>query len=842
MLFSASAHSETLDYYFPDKPSYRSEIPTPKSVIGFDVGDRHVRHDQLIAYFRELAASSDMVQLDHIGYTNEHRKQVLATISSKENLANLDRILADRQSGKRLDKDAPAVVWLGYSIHGNEISGANASMLVGYYLAAAQNEAMQSLLDDVIVIIEPSMNPDGMDLFTTWVNSNRNQSLNTDPEHRTHIRQWPSGRTNHFRFDLNRDWLPLTQVESQNRVRNFHKYKPNVLADFHEMGKDATYFFQPGVLDRTNPLTPQKNIELTQLFATFHGDALDGDNRLYYSQESFDDFYYGKGSTYPDINGTVGILFEQASSRGFAQDSINGVLTFSYGIKNHVLTSFSTLKAAHKNKDELEKFRFDSVKDNLRLAEDEKFDGYLVTEPYDSYRLTNFLNLLAQHQITIYPLSKDHKVDGETYAKEHSYYVPLKQAQYRVIKTIFEKVTKFKNNTFYDVSGWTIPLAYNLTTAELKSSRSVKLAKQAWQFKAPKALNTDSLSESYAYAFTWDNYLAPKLLNKLLNKGIKARVATKGFSQYANGKLIDFKPGTIVMPAAIQQNPQWFTILAAEKAAFDIEVFALQSGLTPNGIELGSSSIKPVNPVSVLLVGGQGVNPNEAGHMLHYLDGQIGVPVSIVEIERLRRISFDRYTHVLFVDGSYGQIEGSTIDELKHWVNAGGVVFGQRRGAKWLADIGLLKANFVSRDTLTAEFDTDNLSYADKEKFSAQQRIAGTIFGTNIDTTHPLAYGYHKTFLPIFKNSTVMIEQPNAPFVSLNNFTNSPLLSGYSAKQMTNQVANKTAIMAHNSGYGRVIASSENLTFRGYWLGTSKIVANALFFAKSFSAQAPKTK
>lgn len=844
LIFSATTNSEPLAYYFPDKPDYQSEIPTPQSILGFNVGDRHVRHDQLIEYFRALSESSDNVQLEQIGLTNEHRKQVLATISSKENLDHLDDILTARQLNERLPKDAPAVVWLGYSIHGNEISGSNASMLVAYYLAAAQTPEIKSLLDDVIVIIEPSMNPDGMDLFSTWANSNRNQSLNTDPAHRTHIRQWPSGRTNHFHFDLNRDWLPLTQVESRNRVRNFHKYKPNVLADFHEMGKDSTYFFQPGVLDRTNPLTPEKNIELTKLFATYHAKALDSDNRLYYSQESFDDFYYGKGSTYPDINGTIGILFEQASSRGYAQDSINGVLTFGFGVKNHVLTSFSTLTAAQRNKDQLQQFKYDAVQENLRLADDEKFAGYLFTEAHDSYRLNEFLSLLSQHQINVYPLTKNHKMGKQSFDKDNSYFVPLKQAQYRVIKTIFSQVTEFKNNTFYDVSGWTIPLAYNIKTAELKSTRSVSVAKTL--LKTVEASSVTAMPEknnnAYAYAFTWDNYLAPKLLNKLVNNGILARVATKPFTQQVNGKTKRFKTGTIVIPAGIQQKTNWLEILTTHQQQTHIDVYPLMSGLTPEGVELGSSSLKPINPVNVLLVGGQGVNPNEAGHMINYIDGTLGIPVSIVEIERLRHISLTRYSHILFVDGNYHQIEQSTIEQLENWLTNGGTVYGQRRGAKWLANQGILKAEFVSQDELAEGFSTQDLSYDDKEKFFSQQRIAGTIFSTQIDTSHPLAYGYNNSFLPIFKNSTILMKQPKAPFVTVNSYTKNPLLSGYSATPMTNKVAEKAAIIAHNYGDGRVIASTENLTFRGYWLGTSKIIGNALFFSHSFSARAPTIK
>lgn len=835
ILSLSNAYAEPLAYYFPEEPAYRSNIPTPESSIGFEVGSRHVRHDQLVNYFQQLAKVSDNVLLKEIGTTNEHRKQVIATISSKTNLENLEQILADRANNKKQDTNAPVVVWLGYSIHGNEISGANASMLVAYYLAAAKTTQATELLDNLVIIIEPSLNPDGMDRFTTWVNTNRSRTLNTDPNHRSHRLQWPSGRTNHYMFDLNRDWLPLTQIESQNRMRNFHIYKPNVLADFHEMGKDGTYFFQPGVPSRTNPLTPAKNIELTKLFSTYHAKALDTDNRLYYSEESFDDFYYGKGSTYPDINGGIGILFEQASSRGFAQDSVNGVLTFAYGVKNHVSTSFSTLSAAFQNKAQLHKFRDDFYKDSIKLAEKEDFQGYLISESNDSRRLHSFLGLLKQHQINVYPLTKNYEDDYGYYPKESTYYVPLKQDQYRLVKTIFSKVTNFENNTFYDVSGWTLPLAYNLQTREIKSQRDIKIANTTWQ---PKQESTPTPTvTSYAYAFSWDHYLAPKMLNSILNQGVQARVASKPFKQMVGQKLITFNAGSIVIPAEIQTKENWFEILTKVQQDLAIELIPLATGLTVEGINLGSPSLKPLQPVSVLMLGGKGVSQYEAGHMLYYLDNQLSIPVTVVDLDRLDNIDFSRYSQVVMVNGNYDSISAKASKNLKTWLENGGNIYAQKKAVNWLSTKELLDAEYISKNRINRLFDTNGISYAEKDSLAAKKRIAGAIYNTKLDTSHPLTYGYQNETLPVFKNSTLIMEKPSKPFVMVAEFTGSPLLSGYSAEEMQETVANNAAIIAHNVGKGRIVASSENLVFRGYWYGTSKIVANALFFSQTFSSK-----
>lgn len=830
-----TAQAEPLSYYFPEQSSYRNNIPTPESSLGFTVGDRHVRHDQLVNYFQALGKASNNMVISEMGYTNEHRKQIIATISSKENLANLDSILANRKADHQQDKNAPAVVWLGYSIHGNEISGANAAMLVAYYLAAAKTPEVTELLDNLVIVIEPSMNPDGMDRFTTWVNTNRNNAINTDPEHREHQLQWPSGRTNHYMFDLNRDWLPLTQIESQNRVRNFHQYKPNVLADFHEMGKDSSYFFQPGVPSRTNPLTPAKNIELTKLFAGYHAKALDSDERLYFSEESYDDFYYGKGSTYPDINAAVGILFEQASSRGFITDSQNGVLTFAFGIKNHVLTSFSTLTAAQENKAELHKFRSDFHNENIKLADNENFDGYLISERFDAHRLNSFLSLLEQHEIKAYPLVKNYEDDDGYYYKESAFYVPIKQKQYRLIKTIFNKVTSFKNNTFYDVSGWTMPLAFNITSRAIKSTRSLKLASTAWQ-PSKQVIATPTVT-AYAYAFSWDNYLAPKMLNKLLNKGIKAKVASKPFTQVVGQKSVEFAPGSIVIPAGIQQIDNWFAQLTEIQKELDIELVALSTGFSSNGINLGSPSLKTLTAIKVLMLGGQGVSQYEAGHMLYYLDETLSIAVSVVDLYRLDNVDLSQYSHLIMVNGDYQTISDSSSKKIKNWLESGGSIYAQQKALHWLAAKELLSASFISKNKINRAFASNDLSYADKDALAAQKRIAGAIFKTQLDTSHPLAYGYHNDELAIFKNNTVMMEKPSTPFINIASYSSEPLLSGYSAPEMSDLVANNSAIMSHNVGKGKIIASTENLVFRGYWQGTSKIVANALFFSSSYSAK-----
>ncbi len=338
----------SMEYYLPQDVEYDESIPTPQEVLGMTPGEWHVRHDQLLQYMRAVAEASDRVTLHKFGKTYENRDLVYLTITDPDNHDDIEDIRQEHvaltdpnTSGDLNTEDMPIVLYMGYSIHGDESSGSNASLLMAYYMAAAQGEEIEQKLQNSVVLLDPSLNPDGLNRFASWANTHKSQNEVSDPNSLELNQRWPSARTNHYWFDLNRDWMLVQHPESQGRIDNFHKWKPNILTDHHEMGTNSTFFFQPGIQSRTHPITPDKNQQLTQAIADYHAEKLDNNQRLYYSRESFDDFYYGKGSTYPDVNGSIGILFEQASSRGHAQESEHGVLKFPFTIKNQFLTSFA---------------------------------------------------------------------------------------------------------------------------------------------------------------------------------------------------------------------------------------------------------------------------------------------------------------------------------------------------------------------------------------------------------------------------------------------------------------------------------------------------------------------
>ena len=388
-LFSININSQThLSYYFENSEKFDKTIPKPSEVIGHEVGEWHVTHDKLVQYMYALANSSDRIIIDETGKTYEDRPLLILKISSEENIKNLESIrkkhLEISNGLKKSDfQNMPSIVYQGYSVHGNEASASNAALLGIYFLAASNNPETIEILNNTVILFDPCLNPDGLQRFAYWANSNKNLVPNPDNNEREFSEIWPGGRTNHYWFDLNRDWLPVQLPESKARIKTFTDWLPNIVTDHHEMGTNSTFFFQPGVPSRVNPLIPNLNQDLTEKIAKYHAEFLDKIGSLYYSKENYDDFYFGKGSTYPDVNGSIGILFEQASSRGHVQQSQNGVLTFPFTIKNQLTTTLSTLKAASSLRKELLTYMNDFYVNNFNLNNKSKFNGIVFGNEHD---------------------------------------------------------------------------------------------------------------------------------------------------------------------------------------------------------------------------------------------------------------------------------------------------------------------------------------------------------------------------------------------------------------------------------------------------------------------------
>nr|WP_294991680.1 M14 family metallopeptidase [uncultured Sediminibacterium sp.] len=837
LVLSVSLHAQELNYYLPKNVRYNASIPTPASVIGHEVGEWHVTHDRLVNYMKAVDAASDRVTIQQMGTTYEGRPQLALVITSPKNHQNLEKIRqqhvqltqADKSGGLNIS-DMPVVVWIGHSIHGNESSGANASLLTTYYLAAAEGPEVDALLDKAVIILDPSFNPDGLNRFATWANMHKSQTLVADPQAREFNEVWPGGRFNHYWFDLNRDWLPAQHRESQNRLQMFHNWKPNILTDHHEMGSNSSFFFQPGVPSRVNPNTPAKNQELTAAIGNYHAKYFDSIGSLYFTKEGYDDFYYGKGSTYPDINGGVGILFEQASSRGHAQETENGLLTFPFTIRNQFTAALSTLAAAKALRVDMLKFQRDFFKEVEKEAAAYPVKAFVIGDQFDETRTEIFVQMLLRHQVDIYRLKQDFTAEGRQFKAGKGFVIPASQQQFKIIKTVFEKTFDYKDSLFYDVTAWTMSLAFGMPTAEVKTGYDQLLGAKVTTLDPQRIPLLDYSPNAAAYAFRWDDYNAPKVLYRLQSKGIKTKVATQKFKMMIDGKEESFEYGTIVIPCGIQtlKGKELSAVIAAASETTGVEVFTLPTGLAAGGIDLGSASFNNVKQPRIMMFGGTGTSATDVGEIWHMIDVRYKMPVSIVDVDRFNSINADKYNVIIMPSGSYNNLNKSAQDKLREWVSAGGTLVATEDATRWLSTNGFTRVIF--KNSGEKRDSTLQLPYYLRSDEMRAKDMAGSLFEARLDLTHPIAYGYRDPSVTIFKSNTLFMDQNNSPYDSPVMYTENPLQSGYLYRGYKEVVKKTAAINIDGVGRGKIISMVDNLNFRAFWLGTSKMFMNAVFF------------
>ncbi|MFT5998913.1 MAG: hypothetical protein ACI81P_001369 [Neolewinella sp.] len=817
---SNSEEDRPLTYYLPDL-AYNPDITTPKEFLGWQVGDWHVSHDLQQAYMRLLASQSDRILLEEIGRTYEDRPLLNLIITSPANHAKLEDLRVmhefwnERGSNVKASdlKDVPAVLYQGFSIHGNEPSGGNAAVMVAYYLAAAPAATLSKLLDKNIILFDPCYNPDGFNRFASWANSHKNKVMTADGNDREYNEAYPRGRTNHYWFDLNRDWLPVQHPESRARIKQFHEWQPNVLTDHHEMGKDATFFFMPGEPTRIHPMTPKVNQELTAKIGKYHAKALDAIGSLYYSGEGYDDFYYGKGSTYPDINGCVGILFEQASSRGHLQETDNGLLSFAFTVRNQVATALSTHAAFADLRDELlnyqREFNHNSVSDA----------GYVVDVDGDPGRARELMNIMTRHDVNV-------KQDGD--GSPSRYFVRATP----FTKAVFEPILEFEDSLFYDVSTFVMPYAFNLP-----AKYAAKMpAGGDWMPFGGTGMTDGTSAEvaDYAYLLGPDDYYSPKAAYQLLDAGLIVKVSDKAFT--INGK--KFSPGTLMVPVENNQTmtpEELHQTIGATEVATGLFFTSIKTGSPEMGLMLGSRSAYQTlrKPEIALLIEG-GTSSLEVADTWHLLDQRFGISVTKLPLDRVGRADLSRYNTIIMVDGSYGDLGVSGTQAIKDWMGPDNVLITQKRAATWAAANDLAQITTRANKSPDAD-DKSRRPYSRASRDRGGRVLGGSIYQAKGDLTHPLMFGLQRADIPVFKRTTLMFEPTKNPYASPLMYGDNSLMSGYSPRGFEGQLGNSAAIIVSGAGGGRSINFADNMNFRAFWYGTNRLYMNAIIYGSTIS-------
>ena len=840
-LLAAPAFAQSA-YFFPQGGEFDPSIPTPQQFLGYEIGSRYTRHDQLVAYFNELAKHSDKIKVEEIGRSYEGRPLLIATVTSAQNLQSLEALrrqhvtLADPAQPLSAAGSSPVVVWLGYSVHGNETSSGEAAMLTAYYLVANRSVETAQWLQQAVVLFDPAQNPDGRDRAASWHNAYASSPASADPADKEHVEPFPQGRTNHYFTDLNRDWLALTQQDTRPKIAYFHQWYPNVQIDFHEMGKDSTYYFEPSPASMHSPLIPASSYAFNKTLAKYHAQSLDALGSLYYTGENFDNFSPVYGSTYPDFHGAVGVTVEQASSRGRVQESVNGLLTFGFTIRNQVATGLGTVRGAVTERDGLLKLQKDFFQSALKQANQQPVKSFVFGDAADPGLTRRLLDLLLQHQITVQALSAPVTVDGQRFEPGSAYVVQAAQPQFRLVHSIFADTPPIKGDVFYGSTSYAIAPAYGVAFA---ASRS-RIAGGERVASVPDANGGVVGGQAgYAYVFDWRDYNASRALYALQAKGLLTRAAFQPFTAATAQGEQSFGYGSVVVPVAGQPLAGAELLAAVDAAARSggVHIHALSSGQSRGGIDLGSDSVKALRKPAVALVMGEGVSATEIGSAWFLLDQHLQLPVSKIDPAQLGKVALDRYTTIVLAGGTYGGVDATAVAALKRWINAGGTLITYGTAARWAIEQKLSDEVLGPEEK---EPEAARRAFGDQRDIAAIERVSGNILSADVDTTHPLGFGVPRRQLAVNKENGLSFQPSRNPFSTVVRIDEAPKVNGYLSERNRSRVAGAAWLLVSPQGQGNVVLFADDPAHRKYWHGTERLLLNAIFFGNQLNPTKPR--
>lgn len=810
-------------------PSTAQNLQSPSEFLGYELGSRFTRHHLVIDYFKHVADNSDLVEFKPYGKTNELRTLAIAYVSSKNNLTNLEDIRKKHLANTGLINGPQstniAVVWLSYNVHGNEASSTEASMLTLYKLVTENS----SYLENTVVIIDPSINPDGRDRYVNWYNQVVSNPNNTNSDAREHNEPWPGGRPNHYLFDLNRDWAWATQIETQSRLKVYNTWLPHVHVDFHEQGINNPYYFAPAAEPFHEIITDwQRNFQ-TQIGKN-HAKYFDKNGWYYFTKESFDLLYPSYGDTYPTYVGGIGMTYEQAG-HGMAGLGITKAdgddLTLWDRLIHHTTTGLSTVEMASKNSVNLNK----EFKKYFTYT-DFKYKSYVMQG--SKSKVEALITLLDKHEIQ-YGFSDTKSVTGYDYdtSKKGSMnltdadiVVSTNQPKGRLITALFEPVTKLSDSVTYDITAWSIPYAYGFKT--IASEKLVPSKKKSFLADA----STPSFS-SYAYTFMWNHVSDATLLADLLKHDFRVRFTRKDMVN--SGK--NLPKGSLIITRGDNKHIKNFDAdIVALANQHHKKAGTIDTGFSDQGPDLGSSSIKEIKNQKIAILAGSAASSLSFGEVQYFFEKELNYPYTAINSDDFSAGMLDNYHTLILPNGYYNSVfTKSQFDELTKWIRSGGKVIAIGNANRLFVDKSGFSLTNKSKDKDEkdskkddrANQDTHFIKYDEKERESIKNSITGAIFKTQIDNTHPLAFGYDETYFTLklgsssydyLKNgNTVVRLEDNLP------------VAGFAGSKAVKDLPKSLIFGEDSVGRGSVIYMIDNPLFRGFWDNGKLFFTNALF-------------
>ena len=769
---------------------YNPALQSPQVFLGFDLEERLADWGDITRYADYLSAASDRVSVERYGYTFERRRFLQVCITSPANQQRLEEIrrehlkVTDVSISASLDLERmPLIVDLSATIHGNEISGAQALLGLMYYYAASEDPAVVEMLENTVLLVVPAQNPDGMSRFATWVNSNASANHFVDNQSREYREVAPSSRSNHYWMDCNRDWLTAQYPEGRNLVTMYEHWMPNVLLDLHEMGssRSGLYYFSPGDPNRTYHYIPQENQDLTLTISKTTSRYLDSLGVTYFTGQGYDDFFIGKGGCYGDIQGSVCILHELSSSRGHVRDfGETGVHNFGETVNWHATAARAVVDGAVAIAPALKDYQRRFFQDADRAAASDAA-GYVFDARGNRGIAFKFLENLLLHEVAVYPVA----------GREGQYFVPFRQKHYYKVKGIFEDITEFKDDRFYDISTWSPARAFNLQFETVSAAPAV--GERIRSAALPEGRVTGGVSP-LGYTFEASEFYAPRLITALQEKGIRVEVSPEGL---------------LVVPVADQSldGASLYETLSALAAECAVDVTSLAGGRRKT-LDTYVKERSVVRKPRTAILTDTGAS-SQQGSFWHLLDQHYAMNHSLVDLGTFAGRNFDinRYD-VLFFMGNIAmeKVGDEAWKRLADWVEAGGTLILGGEAHK--------VSGMIGDDSVTTE---------------AARGVSGLVLHAEMTPGCPLFWGYKQSGIDIFKGNAAAWTVASDAEV-LMRYTSEPYRSGYVTQENLARFAGAPLMAGKHQGGGYILYIQEDFAYRAYWLGTNAILANALLF------------
>lgn len=796
------------------------QLKSPSEFLGYELGTEFTRHHEVVDYYEYLAKeASDRVKLTVYGQTNERRPLLLAYVSSAANITNLENIrqehLKDTQGTGNTSK---AIVWLSYNVHGNESVSTEASMQTIYELLTNKS----SYLENAVVIMDPCINPDGRDRYSNWYNQYKNSPYEVDPNSKEHHEGWWNGRSNHYMFDLNRDWAWLTQVESQQRIKVYNKWLPHIHVDFHEQGVDNPYFFAPAAEPYHEVVTDfQRDFQVT--LGKNHAKYFDANGWFYFTKEMFDLFYPSYGDTYPTYNGAIGMTYEQGGSGRGGLGVITGIgdtLTLKDRIAHHFTTGLSTVEVSAKNAGKLNA-EFKKFYQNKNF----KYKSYVLNGDED--KIDALKNLLSKHKIEFSNADKGSfkgfnystGTNGTITGSKNSLVVSTNQTKGTLVKVLFEPNAKLSDSLTYDITAWSLPYAYGLDG--IASTSIVPNGSEEVNTQIPSSQSINA--NTYAHITDWNSMKDARFLAELLKEGVRVRKTDHPFS--LQGK--SFARGSLIITKSDNQNKAGFIeILKKTSDKFKKDITPSSTGFVDSGKDFGSSYVQMITKPKIAVLSGKPTSTYRFGEIWHFFEQQLHYPLTVLDNEYFNKVDLKDYHVLILPSGRYGDFfNEKQLKKLQGWVKTGGKIIAM--GGAINAIDGEKGFSIKKKEVAKDSTDVKPKPHKNTQRERIKNAITGAIFKTKVDNTHPLAYGYGSNYftLKLGSSSYEYLKSGNAVYLE----NNTKPISGFAGSHAQKNIGNSLVFGAEQYGKGQVIYMIDNPLFRGFWENGKLFFANALF-------------